>query len=84
MKESLLIGGGVVVAGVFVGYAAYRIVKKKPKMFKDSKLLKKTKETVSNVGKKTSAVASEAKRAFAEGFKGAQTKKAAQPKAATA
>jgi hypothetical protein len=84
MKESLLIGGGVIVAGVFVGYAAYRIVKKKPKLFKDSKLLKKTKETVSNVGKKTSAVASEAKRAFVEGFKGAQTKKAAQPKVATA
>jgi hypothetical protein len=78
MKEGLLIGGGVIVAGVFVGFVAYTIVKKKPK------LLKKTKEKVSNVGKKTSAMASEAKRAFAEGFKGAQTKKGAQPKVATA
>lgn len=84
MKETLLIGGGVVVAGVFVGYAAYRIAKKKPKLFKDTKLLKKTKEKVSDVGKKTSAIASEAKRAFAEGFKGAQAKKTAEPKVATA
>jgi hypothetical protein len=84
MKEGLLIGGGVVVAGVFVGYVAYRIVKKKPKLFKNTKILKKTRDTVSNVGKKTSAVASEAKRAFAEGFQGAQPKKAAAPKVATA
>ncbi|MHC4727741.1 MAG: hypothetical protein ACYS17_11000 [Planctomycetota bacterium] len=84
MKEGLLIGGGVIVAGVFVGYVAYRVIKKKPKLFKNTKLLKKTKEAVSNVGKKTSAVASEAKRAFAEGFQGAQTKKATQPKVATA
>jgi len=77
MKEGLLIGGSVIVAGVFVGYVAYRVVKKKPKLFKDVKLLKKTREAVSNVGKKTSAVASEAKRAFAEGFQGAQAKKVA-------
>jgi len=84
MKEGLLIGGSVIVAGVFVGFVAYTIVKKKPKLFKNTKLLKKTKETISKVGKKTSAVASEAKRAFAEGFEGAQTKKVAQPKVATA
>jgi uncharacterized protein YycO len=77
MKESLLIGGGVIVAGVFIGCAAYAMVKKKPK------LLKKTREKVSNVGKKTSAMASEAKRSFAEGFKGAQAKKGRQAKKGT-
>ena len=77
MKEGLLIGGSIVVAGVFVGFVAYTIVKKKPK------LLKNAREKVSNVVKKTSAVASEAKLAFAEGFKGAQAK-TSQPKVATA
>ena len=68
MKEGLLIGGTVVVAGVFVGFVAYKIVKKNPKLWKN------TRKRISNVGKKTSAIAVEAKRAFAEGFKGAQTK----------
>ena len=68
MKEGLLIGGGVVLAGVFVGFAAYKIVKKKPK------ILKNTRKKISTVGKKASKMASDAKRAFAEGFEGAQTK----------
>lgn len=68
MKEGLLIGGSIIAAGVFVGFVAYTIVKKKPK------LLKNTRKKVSNVMKKTSAVASEAKLAFSEGFKGAQSK----------
>ncbi|NQT02588.1 MAG: hypothetical protein HQ580_11230 [Planctomycetes bacterium] len=63
-----MIGGSVVVAGVFVGFVAYKIVKKNPKLWKN------TRKRFSNVGKKTSAIAVEAKRAFAEGFKGAQTK----------
>jgi hypothetical protein len=70
MGKGLLIGGSVVVAGVFVGFVAYRIAKKNPK------LLKNAKKKVSNIGKKTSAIAAEAKRAFAEGFEGAQTKTA--------
>ncbi len=70
MKEGLLIGGGVVVAGVFVGYVAYKLVKK------NSKALSSVKKKASNIAKKTSKVASEAKRAFAEGFESAQAKTA--------
>ena len=58
MKGCLLIGGTVVVAGVFVGYVAYKIVSKNPKMLK-------------GVGEKIAKVAAEAKHAFAEGFEGA-------------
>jgi uncharacterized protein (UPF0333 family) len=68
MKEGLLIGGGVVVAGVFVGYVAYKLVTKNPKA------LSSIKKKASNAVKKTSKVASEAKRAFAEGFEDAQAK----------
>jgi ABC-type Zn uptake system ZnuABC Zn-binding protein ZnuA len=70
MGKGLLIGGSVVVAGVFVGFVAYKLVKKHPKA------LNSIKKKASNVAKKTSKVASEAKRAFAEGFEGAQTKTA--------
>jgi len=70
MKEGLLIGGGIVVAGVFVGYVAYKLVKK------NSKALSSVKKKASNIAKKTSKVASEAKRAFAEGYEGAQAKTA--------
>ncbi len=69
MKEGLLIGGSIVVAGVFVGFVAYRIAKKK-----NPKLLKNARKKVSNIGKKTSAIAAEAKRAFSEGFESAKTK----------
>jgi uncharacterized membrane-anchored protein YhcB (DUF1043 family) len=68
--KGLLIGGSVVVAGVFVGYVVYKIVKKNPQMLKD------TKKKISNVAKKTSKIAAEAKQAFAEGFEGAQAKAA--------
>lgn len=68
MKEGLLIGGSVVVAGVFVGLVVYKLVKKNPKLLKD------TKKKISNVGKKASKVATEAKKAFAEGFEGATAK----------
>ncbi len=68
MKEGLLIGGSIVVAGVFVGFVAYRIAQKNPK------LLKNARKKVSNIGKKTSAIAAEAKRAFTEGFESAKTK----------
>ncbi len=68
MKECLLIGGSIVVAGVFVGFVAYKIAKKNPKA------LNSIKKKASNVAKKTSKIASEAKQAFAEGFKDAQVK----------
>ena len=55
MKECLLIGGSVVLAGIFVGYVAYKIVKKNPEMLK-------------GIMEKTSKVAAEAKNAFTEGF----------------
>jgi hypothetical protein len=70
MKEGLLIGGGVIAAGVFVGYVAYKIVKKNPKVLKNAR------KKVSNVGKKASKVVVEAKQAFAEGFESAQAKTA--------
>jgi predicted negative regulator of RcsB-dependent stress response len=70
MKEGLLIGGGIVVAGVFVGYVAYKLVQKNPIA------LNSVKKKASNVVKKTSKVASDAKRAFAEGFESAQAKTA--------
>ena len=67
MKEGLLIGAGVVAAGIFVGFVAYKLVKKNPET------LKNVKKKASNVVKKTSKVAAEAKKAFAEGFEGATT-----------
>ncbi len=70
MKEGLLIGGSIVVAGVFVGFVAYKLIKKNPELLKD------TKKKISNVGKKTLKIAAEAKQAFAEGFESAQAKTA--------
>ena len=67
MGKGLLIGGSVVVAGIFVGFVAYRIAKKNPK------LLKNARKKVSNIGKKTLAIAAEAKQAFSEGFESAKT-----------
>jgi len=72
MKEGLLIGAGIVAVGVFVGFVAYKLVKKNPNA------LKSIKKKASNVAKKTSKVAAEAKKAFTEGFEGAT------PKVATA
>ena len=71
MKEGLLIGAGVVVAGVFVGFVAYKLIKKNPEA------LKSVKKKASNVAKKTSKAAAEAKKAFTEGFAGATGKVAA-------
>ena len=68
MKECLLIGAGVVAAGVFAGLVAYKLVKKNPEA------LKSVKKKASNVAKKTSKVAAEAKKAFTEGFEGAKAK----------
>ncbi|MHC4360605.1 MAG: hypothetical protein ACYSYU_01295 [Planctomycetota bacterium] len=78
MKEGILIGAGIVAAGVFVGFVAYNLVKKNPKA------LKAVKKKASNVVKKTSKVASEAKKAFTEGFEGAAKAKVATAKVATA
>ena len=66
MAKGLLIGGSVVVAGVFVGFVVYKIVKKNPK------LLKNTRKKISNIRQKTSEVIAETKRAFTEGFEDAQ------------
>ncbi len=66
MKGCLLIGGGIVLAGIFVGYMAYKIVENNPELLKD------TQKKISNVRKKTSKMAGEAKRAFKEGFNGAR------------
>ena len=63
-----LIGGCVIAAGVFVGYVAYKIVKKNPKVLKNAR------KKVSNVGKKVSKIAAEAKHAFANGFEDAKAK----------
>lgn len=68
MGKGLLIGGSIVVAGVFVGFVAYKLVKKNPKA------LSSIKKKASNIAKKASKVASEAKQAFAEGFESAKTK----------
>ena len=57
MKGCLLIGGTVVLAGIFVGYVTYKIVKKNPKILKD-------------IGKKATKIAADAKHAFVEGFEG--------------
>jgi uncharacterized membrane-anchored protein YhcB (DUF1043 family) len=70
MKEGLLVGGGIVVAGVFIGFVAYELMKK------NSKALSSIKKKASKVAKKTSKIASEAKQAFAEGFEDAQAKTA--------
>ncbi len=67
MKECVLIGGGVILAGVFAGCVAYKIAKN-PKMFKN------VGGKISDVGKKASKAASEAKQAFAEGFETAKGK----------
>ncbi len=72
MKEGLLIGAGVVAAGVFVGFVAYGLVKKNPDA------LKGVKKKASGVAKKASKVASDTKKAFAEGFQGATGKKVAK------
>jgi uncharacterized membrane-anchored protein YhcB (DUF1043 family) len=37
MGKGLLIGGSVIVAGVFVGFVAYRIAKKNPKLLKNAR-----------------------------------------------
>jgi len=66
--KGLLIGGSVVAAGVFVGFVAYKLIKKNPKLLKD------TKKKISNVVKKTSKIAAGAKRSFAEGFEDARAK----------
>lgn len=71
MSKSLLVGGSVVVAGIFVGFATYKVVKKKyPAM------IKRTKKRLSKIGKKASSVAGEAKQAFMEGFEGTKSKTA--------
>ncbi len=67
MKEGLLIGGGIVLAGVFVGCVAYKIAK-------NPEILKNVGRKISGVGKKASKAATEAKEAFTEGFESAKTK----------
>ena len=68
MKEGLLIGAGVVAAGIFVGFAVCKLINKNPELLKD------TKEKRLNVWEKTSKIAAEAKQAFTQGFDKAQAK----------
>ncbi|MHC4071668.1 MAG: hypothetical protein ACYSWW_03930 [Planctomycetota bacterium] len=71
MSKSLLIGGSVVVAGMFVGFVTYKVVKKKcPAMIKN------TRKKAKKIRKKASSLAGEAKQAFMEGFEGTKTKAA--------
>jgi len=65
MMKGLLIGAGVVIVGI----VAYKVVKKK-----NPKLLATAKKKASDVGKRTSEIVAEAKRAFSEGFTSAQAK----------
>ena len=65
MTKGLLIGV-VFVGGVFVGFVTYEVIKKK-----GPELLATARKKASDIGKKTSAIAAEAKQAFAEGFAGA-------------
>ena len=66
MTKGLLIGAAFV-GGIFVGFVTYEVAKKKV-----PKLLATAKKKASNVGKRTSEIVTEAKRAFSEGFASAQ------------
>ncbi len=67
MKEGLIVGAGIIAAGVFVGFVACKLIT-------NPKAIKSAKDKASNVAKKSSEVAAEAKKAFTEGFKGATAK----------
>jgi hypothetical protein len=71
MSKSLLVGGGVVAAGVFVGLVTYKIAQKK-----GPAMIERTRERASNIGKKATALAAEAKRAFMGGSESTRTKAA--------
>ena len=62
MTKALLIGGSIV-GGIFVGFVAYKVVKKK-----GSKLLATVRKKASDVGKRTSGMIADAKQGFSEGF----------------
>ncbi|MBA7650482.1 hypothetical protein ES703_58288 [subsurface metagenome] len=66
MTKGLLIGAAFV-GGIFVGFVTYEVAKKK-----GPKLLATAKKKASNIGKRTSEIVTEAKRAFSEGFASAQ------------
>ena len=68
MTKGLLIGAAVV-GGVFVGFVAYKVVKKK-----SPKLLATARKKASAIGKRTSEIVTEAKQAFFEGFASVQAK----------
>jgi hypothetical protein len=65
MMKGLLIGAGVVIVGI----VAYKVVKKK-----NPKFLATAKKKASDIGKRTSEIVTEAKRAFSEGFTSVQAK----------
>ena len=62
MIKALLIGGSIV-GGIFVGFVAYKVVKKK-----GPELLATAGKKASEVRKRTSEAVAEAKQAFSEGF----------------
>lgn len=71
MSKSLLVGGGVVAAGVFVGLVTYEIAKKK-----GPAMIERTGKRASNIRKKATALVAEARQAFMEGFERTKTKAA--------
>jgi len=62
MTKALLIGGSIV-GGIFVGFVAYKVVKKK-----GPKLLAAAGKKTSDVRKRASKIIADAKRGFSEGF----------------
>ncbi len=62
MIKGLLVGA-VIVGGVFVGFVAYKVVKKK-----SPKFLATARKKASDIGKRTSEIVAEAKQAFSEGY----------------
>lgn len=62
MTKALLIGGSIV-GGIFVGFVAYKVAKKK-----GPELLATARKKASEVRKRTSEAVAEVKQAFSEGF----------------
>ena len=62
MVKTLLIGGSIV-GGIFVGFVAYKVTRKK-----GPKLLAAASKKVSDVGKKASKIIADTKQGFSEGF----------------
>jgi len=62
MTKALLIGGSII-GGIFVGFVAYKVAKKK-----GPKLLATARKKASDVGKTASKIIADTKQEFSEGF----------------